>query len=211
MRKLPQFKKMLQMLQVCKFNAAGEAHAVVRINDISRNYGGRHFCLRLSAVDKGLTTAFVDTTPVNVVSKYPKRKRLLKDESYASRSSPTHLPELKRCRTEVNNVDGALADWAQRACGLLKRLEKSFFGCGASGGIITKCPACSMFGDLRSLQHAKSCALAGLVEEFKQNVNGQLVEEDEIVRRSGVWEPESHSQCDSNFHVCVSRARIHWS
>lgn len=176
------FNKILQVLQTDKFNAAGEAVVIVRINDISRNYGGRRFCLRLSAVNNGVEIASVHTTPVHVISKYPKNKRSREDESHASDSSPTHVPERKRCRDEINIADKPLVKWIKRAYCLLKSLEKSYFVCGASGVIITKCPACSVFGDLHSLHHASSCPIASLIKQFEQHFDTEAGQEDGITR-----------------------------
>lgn len=184
------FQKILQVLQTDKFNAAGEAVVIVRINDISRNYGGRRFCLRLSAVNNGVTIASVHTTPVHVISKYPKLKRSRKDESHAPYFSRTHLPERKRRCDGIDIADRARLEWGKRAYVLLKRFGKIFFTRDVSGAVITKCPVCSVFGDLHSLQHASSCALASLVKEFQQ-IFGTGVNEDRIVCTPVSREPKN--------------------
>ena len=166
-KKKRQPHKILQVLEPAyEFNTAGEARVLVRINDVSRNHRGRWFCLNLSVVKQGVTTAFARTTPIKVISKDPKRKR--------SSSSPTtpHSPEhaRKRCCTDVNSaVAPSGADWNKRAFDLLKSLKSRVIGFGPPPATITQCPSCLCLGNPTSLQHAKNCPLIALLNDFEQH------------------------------------------
>ena len=154
-------RRILQVLEpVPDFNAAGEARILVRINDVSRNHRCRLFCLGLSTINQGITTASVRTTPIKVISKMPKRNR---SEASTLKSPNTR----KRCCTEVTNNAVALSgdDWKKRAFNVLTSLENRVIGHDPSHNKITQCPSCLVLG---RQEHAKNCALAALLEDFKK-------------------------------------------
>lgn len=218
--------RILQILELPnEFNSAGEASVRVRINDVSRNHRGRLFCLRLSVVNQGVTTASVHTTPIKVISKLSKlskRKRMRREQSQASFSSPcvkSSEHARKRCCNEVNSavvnsavvnspvvnsvVASSFCGWHTRAFNVLKSLERHVIGIGPSHTKITQCPSCLVFGNSMSLQHAETCPLAVVLKEFQQFEGWSANKSNSECSPSS--DDESHKVSSDDMHICGTR------
>ena len=173
--------KILQLLKPAEeFDEVGETRVVVRINDVSRNHRGRLFCLHLSVINQGVTTASVNTRPIKVVSKMPKHTRPRSEKSPTS-CAPVTPPPQKRLKQNSCVFVSPGADWNKSAYKLLKSLQYLPFGYGPSHDRLMQCSSCSAVGKLPSLQHEPDCPHEALLREFEH--------------RSAVVSSESGSEC----------------
>ena len=201
--------KILQILEPAdEFNAAGEARVLVRINDVSRNHRGRLFCLNLSVVNQGETTASAHTTSIKVISKHPKRKgtRSRSEESCAARPA-TPAPA---CSAAAPSS----AAWRQSAFNLLKKLEKRDIGLSESPVAILQCPSCKTVGDSMSFQHLKECRLAAIIRDFetlaeKHEASASTSSDSESeYTSSSEEEEEEHRVSLADFQGCGTRTVV---
>jgi len=172
-RKKNNGKPMLEILDKQDFEA-GHASIYCRINDVSRNHGGKHFSILLKCVDGKKCIAETYTQAIKVISKAPKSKapkasRVIKvTKTKRKRASPPRATAPKKTRL--------VESLFHRGFKLLQNItHNNTVGYYDKGNTqpIRQCPMC-LGRNSRTVatpKHTSSCPVVALLDEYENTVN----------------------------------------
>ena len=168
-------KPLLEILDKQDFEA-GHAKIYCRINDVSRNHGGKHFSILLKCVDGKKCIAETYTQAIKVISKAPKASQVIKvSKKKRKRSSPPLTTASSSCATapkKTRIVESLFRRGFQLLQNITHNNRVGYFDEECTQPI-RQCPMCLGRNSptVANPKHTSSCPVVALLEEYETTIN----------------------------------------